>query len=587
MNIDITACPLDCFDACSITYKDGKLSGTRGGHTEGFLCPHLNHYEKHERIISPSYKGVEISLDEALVKLKELLLKSSKSETLFYKGSGNFGLMQDVTGHFFSSYGATLTEGTLCDGAGEAGVIKGRGSNKNMPLQEIKKSEVVIIWGRNPHTTSSHLLPTLKNKTLIVIDPIKTKIAKKADIHIQIKPTSDIYLAILLAYMLDENGLKNESYLNSFTSDYEEYFNTISQIDKELYCQNIGVSPEKIEKIIELIKGKKLAIVCGIGFQKYKNGADVMQAIDSIAVTLGLFSKEGCGVSYLGDSRENILSPFNSKTKKVSKVNTDFSSFTTVFVQGSNPLSQMPDSLRVGVSMGCVENLIYFGLYENETSSRADLVIPAKIFLEKDDIRTSYSHNAFMPMNKQIDSKIGISEYDLAHYLCREFKVELREEKEYLTHFKSFAEDTGDGTFIVKGRDSIPYKNGFDTESKKYQFLREDEVSKYIRSIETDTAGDMYLITPKSPYSLNSQFHREERIYLHSELGFKEGDSLHVNSSSGSIMLTVKYNDDLRKDCALIYSGTLGVNNLTSSEHSYGAKSAIYQENRITLQEIK
>ncbi len=72
--------------------------------------------------------------------------------------------MQEVTDHFFASYRATLTDGTLCDGAGEAGIIKGRGSNKNMPLPEIEKSEVVILWGRNPHTTSSHLLPLLKNK---------------------------------------------------------------------------------------------------------------------------------------------------------------------------------------------------------------------------------------------------------------------------------------------------------------------------------------------------------------------------------------------------------------------------------------
>jgi len=68
MNTNITACPLDCFDACSIIYDGKKLTGVKEGHTQGFLCPHLNHYESFERITKPRYKGQEISMDEALAK---------------------------------------------------------------------------------------------------------------------------------------------------------------------------------------------------------------------------------------------------------------------------------------------------------------------------------------------------------------------------------------------------------------------------------------------------------------------------------------------------------------------------------------
>ena len=120
--------------------------------------------------------------------LKKMINESEKDKILHYRGSGNFALMQEVTDHFFASYGAVLTEGTLCDGAAEAGIEEGRGSNKNMPITEIVKSEVVIFWGRNPHVTSSHILPLLKNKTIVVIDPLKTQIAKSADIYLQIKP---------------------------------------------------------------------------------------------------------------------------------------------------------------------------------------------------------------------------------------------------------------------------------------------------------------------------------------------------------------------------------------------------------------
>ncbi len=49
----------------------------------------------------------------------------------------------------------------------------------------------------------------------------------------------------------------------------------------------------------------------------------------------------------------------------------------------------MPSSINVKNELSKVKNLIYFGLYENETSKMADIVIPAKNFFEKDDIRFS------------------------------------------------------------------------------------------------------------------------------------------------------------------------------------------------------
>ncbi len=564
---NLTACPLDCYDACEILYENGKITPQKNGHTNGFLCPHLNHYENFHQIQNPRYKGVEISMEDALLKLVEILETTPKDKSLFYKSSGNFGLMQDVTTHFFASYGATLTDGSLCDGAGEAGIIEGRGSNKNMPLSEIAKSEVVIVWGRNPHTTSSHLLPLLKDKTIIVIDPVKTKIAKVADLHIQLKPHTDLQLAMFLSrFLFIENSI-DEEYLKEFASEYEDFYELTQTLRIKKTLDKIDVSLGQIGELLAYVKDKRVAIVCGLGVQKYRNGADVMRAIDAFALHLGLFAKEGCGVAYLGNSREGVESPFYTKAKKVSKVDTKFSEFKSVFIQGANPLSQMPDSTRVAMEISSVKNIVYFGLYENESSAMAHLVIPAKNFLAKNDVRVSYSHPKMMPMPKLKECEFGISEYDLSAYLCNEFEIELKTQEEYMEHFLSFSS---------REIEDIPYAKGFDTDDGEFEYLEELDANK----VKSDV---LYLITIKSPKSLNSQFHRQNHVYLNKSHGFSNGEMVNISSDNGNLKLEVQLNEDLRDDCVLIYSGTKGVNALTCSFHSYEGKNAIYQENRILL----
>lgn len=167
-----TTCPLDCFDGCSIVVGEDKTLKGDKDHpvTQGYLCHHLNHYHAFPRITKPSYLGREISLDEAMDILGQQLSQNPQDKTLFFKGSGNLGIMQSVTKLFFAKHEAVLASGSLCDEAGDAGIVEGRGANLSFSPLHVKQSEVVILWGRNPSVTNSHMLPSLKGKTLIVID---------------------------------------------------------------------------------------------------------------------------------------------------------------------------------------------------------------------------------------------------------------------------------------------------------------------------------------------------------------------------------------------------------------------------------
>ncbi|OHD87389.1 MAG: molybdopterin oxidoreductase, partial [Sulfuricurvum sp. RIFCSPLOWO2_12_43_5] len=380
-----TACPLDCYDACRILLDENqKLKGDKTHPvTRGFLCPNLNHFTEQDRLITPKLRGQDISMETAIQTLIEVLQSSKSDSVLYYRGSGNVALMQRVSEHFFASIKAVGTSGSLCDGAGEAGVLAGRGKNEVLTPQMIAQSEVVIFWGRNPHTTHSHLLPFLEGKTIIVIDPIKTPMAQKADLHIQIKPHCDLHLALLLSRFAMIEGLHDKEFLEEHASEYNDFYELTQTVRIKATLDAIDVSLGQIGAMLELMQGKKTAVLVGIGVQKYRNGADVLRVIDAFGAIMGLFGKCGSGVSYLGNSLSGIELPFKSISHRVSKPTVDFSKYNCVFIQGGNPLSQMPNTAVVRERFASSGFSVYFGLYENETSRLADLVIPAKTFLEK------------------------------------------------------------------------------------------------------------------------------------------------------------------------------------------------------------
>lgn len=512
-------------------------------------------------------------MEKAMETLIEVLKSSKPDEILYYRGSGNVALMQRAPEHFFASINAVGTSGSLCDGAGEAGILLGRGKNEVLTPQMISESEVVVFWGRNPHTTHSHLLPFLSGKTIIVIDPLKTQIAQNADLHIQIKPHCDLHLALLLSRFAMIEGLHDVDFLDRYAPEYNDFYELTQTVRIKATLDTMDVTLGQIGAILELIRGKKTAILVGVGVQKYRNGADVLRAIDGFGAVMGLFGKSGSGVSYLGNSLSGIELPFKSISHRVSKPTVNFSKYNCVFVQGANPLAQMPNSQEVKRSFDAAGFRIYFGLYENETSQAADLVIPAKTFLEKNDIRSSYGDYTLQEMAQVLQSEIGISEYALTQKLCEAFGVRLESEEYYLDHFRRQIDDR-DGVGYRHNAPAIPYEKGFG--KGQFEFL--DEID-----LEIDTDEGFHLITLKYPRGLNSQFHRASGVYLHPEAGFEEGTTVQLVSPSGAVELRVCYDERLRRDSLLIYSGTPNANVLTPPHLSYEGESAVYQEIKIKV----
>jgi anaerobic selenocysteine-containing dehydrogenase len=544
-------CPLDCWDACGIEISNNKFTGS---FLSSYLCWKLNNYDSFKREINAKFNSKNIMLSNALNKLFTILKETEPKRVLFIKGSGNMGIMQNVTKVFFEKYGATFAVGSTCDGIGEEGIIKGRGKSLILPLWIIKNSKRVLIWGRNPAVTNIHLLKLIRNKKVFVIDVVKTKTAKMFD-YFLIKPNSDYFLAILLAQEVMKKGLIKRRDGNNFS----KYKRLVFSFSKEELMQKTGIDNEKLNFLVNFIKDGAV-VLTGLGVAKCKECAKSVRAIDSLFFMLDFFGKNDRGVAFLGSSGYGLNNPFKFVHKNTSSLfDINLDNFDTVFIQGANPLISFLNRKEWNKLKD--KKTIVFGKYYDETAKIATLFIPTKEFYSKKDIRGSYFHE-YVLVNKNSKKDYGISEYELTDYLMKKFSFSgLREEDIYINEIlNSNLEKITDTLYKKKIFDNPPYLEGFFTNDKRFNFL-EEKFNYKEKSFE--------VVTAKSEKALNSQFQREEYIYINSIykgiiLDYQEGK---INYSRLPCMLKwivdnnlqnkLNYSNDIAKNIIFAKGGAI------------------------------
>lgn len=343
------ACPLDCYDACQAKFENGNCKPD-SNHlvTQSKLCRNFAHLISEEPLTTPTFQNNEITLDESLNILVERLKQTDPSKVLYYKGSGNIGIMQNAPKVFFDQYGAVFTRGSLCDGGGGEGLRLGRGAVINPPFENLLNADVILCWGRNFTVTSSHMYRLVKDKIFITIDPTVTPIAKKSAIHLQINPKTDHELALLMTRFAYMNDMEDEASFKAYAKGESWFFDLAKERPLVSYESTIGVALGEVSKAMDLMKNKKVAIMVGLGVEKYYEAASIMRCIDSFAAYIGVHNKEAGGLWYLSDSAYGYENQFPIQPKKrVDIPSVNFAEYDLVFIQGANPVISAPNSKRV------------------------------------------------------------------------------------------------------------------------------------------------------------------------------------------------------------------------------------------------
>jgi anaerobic selenocysteine-containing dehydrogenase len=442
-SIGYSACPHDCPSTCALEVEiiDGHTIGrVRGAkdndYTAGVICAKVARYAERsqhkDRLLHPlqrvGSKGSgefrPISWDNALDLVAANFLRverRSGAEAVWpYYYAGTMGLvMRDHINLLRHVKKYSGFHSTICVNPAYAGYAAGTGKIAVPDPREMAKSDLVVIWGTNPVNTQvnvmTHATRARKERgaRIAAVDIYMNGTMQQADLAVLVKPGTDGALACAVMHCLFRDGKADWDYLNRYTDAPRELEAHLQTRDPVWASAITGTPVETIEAFAKLIGDNKRAFFrLGYGFARSRNGAANMHAASCIAAVLGAWTLEGGGAFHnnadiyrLDKTMIEGLDVFDPSVRMLdqSRIGAILTGdrealiggppVEALIIQNTNPVSVAPDQTLV--KRGFARDDLFTCVHEQfmtETAKMADIVLPATMFLEHDDIYRGGGH---------------------------------------------------------------------------------------------------------------------------------------------------------------------------------------------------
>lgn len=428
-----TACPLDCPDCCSlaVTIERGrvvKIDGSRvAPSTDGYICGKVRRFDRRiyseDRILFPAVqhgpKGrgtwARITWDEALdlivAKMRDSEKKHGAESVLpFYYGGSNGVLTNELEdARLFRRFGASRLARTVCAAPTSEAARAMYGKMAGVAYEDYEAAKLIVIWGANPSASGIHLIPHVKRAQLngarlVVIDPRRTALARQADLHLPVRPGTDLPVALSLINKFFTTGRADQAFLDQHTTGADELRTRASQWDFARAADESGVAAADIETLFNWYAETSPAVIrSGWGQERNRNGGGATMAILALPAVAGKFGVRGGGYTMSNSAAWNIkaedlvgVPQANTRVinmNQLGRVLTDVNDppVTTLFVYNCNPVATMPDQNRVIKGMQRDDLFtVVFDQVMTDSAKYADLVLPSTTFFEHYDVAKGY-----------------------------------------------------------------------------------------------------------------------------------------------------------------------------------------------------
>lgn len=165
---------------------------------------------------------------------------------------------------------------------------------------------VLLMVGSNaPHAHpiiwTQWMKPALdRGAKLVVIDPRVTDAAKRADVHLQARPGTEVLLFHAMAHHILENGWQDDAFIAARTEGIDALREAVAKHTPESVAETVGVSADDIKRAARMYATLKPAsIAYGLGVTEHRNGVDNVRALANLALLTGNVGKPSTGVNAL------------------------------------------------------------------------------------------------------------------------------------------------------------------------------------------------------------------------------------------------------------------------------------------------
>jgi len=431
-----SACPLDCPDLCglTVTVDNGRVVEVDGDHraplTDGFICGKVRKIAEHvhgdARVLHPMLrtgaKGAgqwrQASWDEALDTIAERIqtirTRSGSEAILPYHYGGSNGWLTEgaLATRFFRRLGASNLDRTFCAGATTAATHGLYGKMAGIALEDYEHSKLIVLWGVNPSATGIHLVPVIERAIangakLVVVDPRRTPLARRADLHLPVRPGADLPVALAIVNQLFARGHADHAFLDKHAVDVAELRERASAWSLEAAAREANVDVAALDRFVELYAASSPAgIRLGYGLERNRNGGSAVAAILAMPAVAGKFGVRGGGFTMSnGDAKWTVSAEIAIDTPAPPTRHINMSEIGRVlatvndprvellFIYNCNPVATAPDQRTLVEQLAREDRFVV--VHEQvwtDTCNLADVVLPATTFLEHRELRRGYGN---------------------------------------------------------------------------------------------------------------------------------------------------------------------------------------------------
>ena len=433
-----SVCPLDCPDTCSltVTVEDDRILSIRGSranpYTAGVLCakvpeayPGFVHGEG--RLKTPlrrvGAKGegrfARISWAQALDIVHErftaVMAAHGPQAILPLNYAGPHGLLAggSMDLRFFHRLGSSLLDRRpLCGGIRTEAWVGTFGPVPGIKPEQAEYSKLIIAWGSNVTWSNLHFVPIINRARragakLVIVDTRRTKIAEQADLHIALRPGTDVVLAWAVAAELERQGALDRAFIERHVQGFDEYMALARRFTLADAARICGVEERDVRQLADWYRTLSPAVITvGNGLERNRNGGSGIRAVFALPALAGKFGVVGGGLingaSYAFPKTPQRLGrpdfvPPGTRTLNIIDIGRHLTDGTlapplkALFIYNHNPLVVHPDQnrLRRGLAR---EDLFVVGadVVMTDSLAYADVVLPACSHFEHGDLFAAY-----------------------------------------------------------------------------------------------------------------------------------------------------------------------------------------------------